>query len=82
MSIDVAAKLAQGAAAVGAIETYVAASHAVGCPTAGLSVAGVRELYASEAGLRLDALDADSEALSGLADAAVEGMRLEAEAHA
>ncbi len=81
MSIDVAAKLAQGAAAVGAIEKYVAASHAVGCPAAGLSVAGVRELYASEAGLRLDALDADSEALAGLADAAEEGMRLEAEAH-
>lgn len=80
MSIDVAAKLAQGAAAVGAIETYVAASQAVGLPAGGLTVAGVRELYAAEAGMRLDAIAADSDALAKLADTAEEGMRLEAEA--
>ena len=80
MSADVAARLAEGSAAVGAIETYVEACHAVGRVAGGLSSADVRELYAAEAGMRLDALDADSVALAGLARVAEEGLRLEAEA--
>ena len=80
MSADVAARLAEGSAAAGAIETYVEACHAVGRVAGGLSSADVRELYAAEAGMRLDALDADSVALARLARVAEEGLRLEAEA--
>ena len=80
MSVDVAARLAEGAEAVRAIETYVAASCAIGRARGPLTVTGVREAYTAEAGMRLDALEADSVALGGLAGAVEEGVRLEGEA--
>lgn len=80
MSGDVGERLATGEPAVGTVETYVAACRALGRPVAGVTVAGIRDAYAAEAGMRLHTLDADSAALARLAHAAEEGLSVEREA--
>ncbi len=79
MSGDVAARLADGEEAVDTLTTYVAACRAVDRPTGGLTVPAVREWYAAEAGLKLDALDADSAALAAMARTAEESVAVEGE---
>lgn len=79
MSGDVSERLAAGESALGTVATYVAACRALGRPVGGVTVAGVRDTYSAEAGLRLRALDADSAALAGLARAAEDGLRVERE---
>lgn len=79
MSGDVAARLADGEDAVDTITTYVAACLAVDRPAGGLTVPAVREWYAAEAGLKLDALDADSAALAAMAHTAEESVTVEGE---
>lgn len=80
MSADVSERLAEGEAALGTLETYLAACRALGRPVGGVTAADVRDAYTAEAGMRLRALDADSAALAELARAAEEGVRIEREA--
>src|SRR5689334_19656134 len=64
-NLDVAGRLAEGAPAVSDIQTLVWASHLVGYQNPELTAhaAQVREQYASEDGMNLRLLDADSAAL-------------------
>lgn len=71
---------AAAAAAAANTETYVAAYRALGLGTAALSADLVRELWGAEDGLSLSALDADSDALRAVADAADDGVRAQREA--
>lgn len=71
---------AAAAAAAANTETYVAAYRALGLDTAALSADLVRELWGAEDGLSLAALDADSDALRAVADAADDGVRAQREA--
>ena len=71
---------AAAAAAAANTETYVAAYRALGLDTAALSADLVRELWGAEDGLSLSALDADSDALRAVADAADDGVRAQREA--
>ena len=71
---------AAAAAAAANTETYVAAYRALGLDNAALSADLVRELWGAEDGLSLAALDADSDALRAVADAADDGVRAQREA--
>ncbi len=66
---------AQADAAVANTATYVAACRAVGRPESGLTAEQVRAWYATEQGLSLAALEADSAAVAAAADAADEGLQ-------
>jgi hypothetical protein len=71
----VSVRPAQADAAVANTATYVAACRAVGRPESGLTAEQVRAWYATEQGLNLAALDADSAAVAAAADAADEGLQ-------
>ena len=77
---DVAARLSDGAAAVAATVTYVAACAAVGRRHPDLTPHLVGEAYFAETGLRLSALDADIRAVASAAAAAEEALRIERQA--
>ncbi|TDO18706.1 hypothetical protein EV580_1894 [Mycobacterium sp. BK086] len=78
MTVDVAARLAQGQASVANTQAYVSACHAIGYRHPDLTAHGAQvvEWYCSEEGLELRALDADCTALRGAAAAADEAVRL------
>jgi uncharacterized protein YukE len=71
----VSVRPAQADAAVANTATYVAACRAVGRPESGLTAEQVRAWYATEQGLNLAALEADSAAVAAAADAADEGLQ-------
>ena len=79
MTVDVAARLAQGRPAVANTEAYVDACRAVGYQNADLTSRGgqIGEWYSTEDGLDLAALDADCAALRAAAGAAEEALRIE-----
>lgn len=81
MPFDVTARLAEGGPAVADFETYVAAAHALGYQNPDLTThtAQLRDVYGTEDGLDLRALESDADALSQLASLADEA--LQAQAH-
>jgi hypothetical protein len=80
-SLDVAARLADGCAAVDNIGEYVWGCHQVGYqnPDLTLHAAQVRDWYGSEDGLDLQALEADRAALDAAATATDSARRLQEE---
>ncbi|WP_179469385.1 hypothetical protein [Mycolicibacterium vinylchloridicum] len=78
MTVDVAARLAEGRPSVSDTQVYVSACHAVGYQHPDLTAHGsqVVEWYCSEDGLDLRALDADCAALRTAAATADEAVRL------
>jgi hypothetical protein len=80
VAFDVAARLAEGMPAIADFETYAWAARAVGYQNADLtSHAGqIRDLYGTEEGLDLAALEGNASALSKLASVAAEALRVEA----
>lgn len=84
MTVDVAARLAEGRPSVSNTQAYVSACHGVGYQHPDLTAHGsqVIEWYCSEDGLDLRALDADCAALRGAAAAADEAMHLELDGQA
>lgn len=81
MAFDVAVRLAEGGPALADFESYVGAAHALGYqnPDLTMHAAQIRDLYGTEDGLDLRALEADAEALSRLASVADEALRAEGE---
>lgn len=77
--LDVAARLAEGLAAVEHTQTYVQACHALGYQNPDLTMhpAQVRELYAAEDGLDLRALDRDCGELRAAGVVAAEALRMQ-----
>jgi hypothetical protein len=77
--LDVAARLAEGRAAVEHTQTYVQACHALGYQNAELTThpAQVREQYAGEDGLDLRALDRDCAELRAAGVVAAEALRMQ-----
>ncbi|OMC21251.1 hypothetical protein [Mycobacterium colombiense] len=77
--LDVAARLAEGRAAVEHIQTYVQACHALGYQNPDLTThpAQVRERYAGEDGLDLRALDSDCAELRAAGVVAAEALRMQ-----
>jgi hypothetical protein len=81
VAFDVAARLAEGAPALADFENYVGAAHVLGYqnPDLTMHAAQLRDLYGTEGGLDLRALEADADALSRLASLADEALRAEGE---
>ncbi|OBJ61430.1 hypothetical protein [Mycobacterium colombiense] len=77
--LDVAARLAEGRAAVEHTQTYVQACHALGYQNPDLTThpAQVREWYAREDGLDLRALDRDCAELRAAGMVATEALRMQ-----
>ncbi|MEE2854548.1 MAG: hypothetical protein VX424_18070 [Actinomycetota bacterium] len=77
--LDVAARLAEGRAAVEHTQTYVQACHALGYQNPDLTThpAQVRERYAGEDGLDLHALDRDCAELRAASVVAAEALRMQ-----
>ena len=77
--LDVAARLAEGRAAVEHTQTYVQACHALGYQNPELTThpAQVRERYAGEDGLDLRALDRDCAELRAAGVVAAEALRMQ-----
>lgn len=77
--LDVAARLAEGRAAVEHTQAYVQACHALGYQNPDLTTypAQVRELYAAEDGLDLRALDRDCAELRAAGVVAAEALRMQ-----
>ncbi|MEB4208254.1 hypothetical protein [Mycobacterium sp. 94-17] len=77
--LDVAARLAEGRAAVESTQTYVRACHALGYQNPDLTThpAQVREWYAGEDGLDLRALDRDCAELRAAGVLAGEALRMQ-----
>lgn len=77
--LDVAARLAEGRAAVEHTQAYVQACHALGYQNPDLTTypAQVRELYAAENGLDLHALDRDCAELRAAGVVAAEALRMQ-----
>ncbi len=77
--LDVAARLAEGRAAVEHTQTYVQACHALGYQNHDLTAhpAQVRERYAGEDGLDLRALDRDCAELRAAGVVAAEALRMQ-----
>ncbi|EHB58346.1 putative alanine and proline rich protein [Mycolicibacterium rhodesiae JS60] len=84
MTVDVAARLAEGRPSASDTQAYVSACHAVGYQHPDLTAHGsqVVEWYCSEDGLDLRALDADCTALRAAAATADEAARLERDGQA
>ena len=81
MAFDVAARLAEGGPALADFENFTWAVRALGYqnPDLTMHAAQIRDLYGTEDGLDLQALEADADALSQLASLAGEALRAEAE---
>jgi hypothetical protein len=81
VAFDVGARLAEGRPAIADFENYVRAAHALGYQNPDLTAhsAQIRDLYGSEDGLDLRALEADADALSRLASRAGDALRAEAD---
>jgi len=84
VTVDVAARLAQGRPSVFNTQSYVSACHALGYQHPDLTAHGAQivEWYSGEDGLDLHALDADCAVLRAAASSADEALRVMRDGHA